>query len=95
MQITEQKFGILSDLLGDREDVPNIKMSNAFMPSSSGVFLQRGLLRSMPGANTGAFVDGSSVLVQTTDGNPIIRHWRHVSAAGIEYVFVFTKAHIY
>jgi len=94
-QVTEQKYGILSDFMGDREDVPNIKMSSAFMPSSSGVFLQRGLLRSMPGANTGAFVDAVPTKVQTTDGNPIIRIWRHVSAAEIEYEFVFTKAHIY
>jgi len=95
MQITEQKFGILSDFLGDHEDIPNIKMPNAYLPESSGVFLQRGLLRTMPGANEGAFVDDDSAKVQTTDGNPIIRIWRHVSAAGIEYEFVFTKAHIY
>jgi hypothetical protein len=93
--ITEQKFGILSDFMGDREDIPNIKMPNAYLPESSGVFLQRGLLRTMPGANEGAFVDDDSDKVQTPDANPIIRIWRHVSAAGIEYEFAFTKAHIY
>jgi hypothetical protein len=93
--ITEQKFGILSDFMGDREDIPNIKLPNAYMPESSGVFLQRGLLRTIPGANEGAFVDSNSAKVQTPDGNPIIRIVRHVSAAGVEYVFAFTKAHIY
>ena len=95
MQITEQKFGILSDFLGDHENIPNIKMPSAYLPSSSGVFLQYGLLRTMPGANSGAFVDAGRVKVQTPDANPIIRIWRHLSAAGIEYEFCFTKAYIY
>lgn len=93
--VTEQKFGILSDFMGDREDIPNIKMPNAYLPSSSGVFLQHGLLRTMPGANAGAFLDGDGNKAQTPDGNTVIRHWRHISGAGIEYVFAFTKDHIY
>ena len=95
MQITEQKFGILSDFLGDLEGIPNIKMPNAYLPSSSGVFLQYGMLRTMPGANSGAFVDDNGDKVQTPDTYPIIHTWRHISAAGVEYEFVFTKAHIY
>ena len=95
MQVTEHKFGILSDFLGDLEGIPNIKMPNAYLPSSSGVFLQHGLLRTMPGANAGAFVDADGDKVQTTDENPIIHIWRHISGAGTEYEFVFTKAHIY
>jgi len=95
LEITEQKFGVLSDFLGDREDIPNVKMPNVYLPESSGVFLQRGLLRTMPGANSGAFVDSEGTKVQTPDSNPIIRIWRHISGAGVEYIFVFTKAHIY
>ena len=51
MAITEQKFSVVSDLLGDREDIANVKMPNAYMPESAGTFLQYGMLRTMPGAN--------------------------------------------
>ena len=95
MNVTEQKFAVLSDILGDYEGIANIKMPNTYMPSSSGVFLQYGMTRTMPGANTGAFVDSDGTKVQTPDGNPVIRHWRHISGGGTEYPFAFTKAHIY
>ncbi len=89
-----QKFGIISDRLGLAEDFPTVKIPQAFSPDSSGVFLQHGLLRAMPGAAP-TFLDSNGVKTQTPDGNIIIRHWRHISAAGIEYVFVYTKAHVY
>lgn len=95
VQVTEKRFGVLSDFLGDREDVPNVKMPKAYMPSSSGMFLQWGLLRTMPGANKGAFVDANGDKVQTPDGNIVIHYHRYVSAQGVEYPFAFTKAHIY
>ncbi len=89
-----QKFGIISDRLGVAEDFPTVKIPAAFSPESSGVYLQYGLARAMPGAAP-TFLDDSGVKTQTPDGNIIIRHWRHISAAGIEYVFVYTKAHAY
>ena len=95
LQVTEQRFGVLSDFLGDREDVPNIKLPAAYMPSSIGMFLQRGLLRTMPGANGGAFVDADGEKVQTPDGNIIIHFHKHISSIGLEHTFAFTKAHIY
>ena len=49
VQSTEQKFGIVSDFLGSRDDIPTLKMPSVFMPESSGVFLQYGLIRTMPG----------------------------------------------
>ena len=91
--LTENKFGIISDLMGVGEDFPTVKIPQAFTPSASGVFLQYGLLRSMPGASP-TFLDSDGDKVQTTDGNPIIHFWRHI-ADGTEYVFVYTKAHVY
>ena len=92
--IQEQKFGIISDLMGVSEDVPTIKMSSAFSPASSGTFLQYGMVRSMPGAAP-TFLDDDGVKVQTPDTNPIIHFWRHISAQGIEYVFAYTKLNVY
>lgn len=91
----EQKFGVISDFLGEREDTPTLKMPKVFLPSSSGTFLQYGLVRTMPGCNTGAFVDAGNVKVRTPDGNPVIHHHRYTTADGTEYVFQFTKAHVY
>lgn len=89
-----QRFGIISDILGVAEDVPTVKISTAFSPSASGMFLQYGLARTMPGA-AATFLDNAGDAVQTPDENPIIHFWYHTSAAGIEYVFVYTKAHAY
>ena len=89
-----QKFGILSDVMGVAEDVPTVKMSSAVSPESSGTFLQYGMIRSMPGGAK-TFLNGSSVQIQTTDTNPIIHYHRHISASGIEYIFVYTKDHVY
>jgi len=91
---TSQKFGIISDILGDREDVPTVKMSNVFMPESENVFLQYGMLRAMPG-RADSFLDSNGDKTVTPDENTIIHYHRHVSAAGIEYVFAFTSDHVY
>lgn len=88
------KFAILADILGERKDIPNVKMSHAFMPSSKNVFLQYGMVRTMPG-RANSFLDDNSDKVQTPDENPIIHYHRHVSADGTEYTFAFTKDHIY
>ena len=93
--VTERKFGVVSDFLGDREDVQTLKIPNVYHPSSEGVFLQYGMVRTMPGSNAGAFVDASNDKVRVPDGNPVIHHRRHTSAAGVEYVFQFTKRHVY
>lgn len=95
VRITEQKFGVLSDFIGEREDVPTLKIPNVYHPSSPGCFLQYGMVRTMPGCNGGAFIDTNHVKVQVPDGNPVIHHERHVSGAGVEYVFQYTKAHVY
>jgi len=89
-----QKFAILSDIYGERKDVPTVKMSHAFMPASKNVFLQYGMVRTMPG-RADSFLDDDGNKTQTPDGNPIIRYHRHISVAGIEYEFAFTKDHIY
>lgn len=95
VRVTAQKFGVISDFLGDREDVATIKIPNVYHPQSSGTFLQYGMVRTMPGCNAGAFIDNSDDKVQVPDGNPVIHHHRHTSGAGVEYVFQYTKAHVY
>ena len=92
--LQEQQFGVMEDIRGVAKDVPTVKLSTAFAPESSGTFLQDGKVRCMPGA-AATFLDGSDDAVQTTDGNPIIHFWRHIAASGTEYVFVYTKAHVY
>ena len=92
--LTEQQFALVSDVYGVAENVPKLKLSSAFSPDSSGIFLQYGLVRTMPGGNP-TFLDGDEAKVQTPDGNPIIHFHTHTSAAGTEYVFVYTKAHVY
>jgi len=92
--MTERKFGIISDLMGVAEDFPTVKMPSVYSPSSSNTFLQYGMVRAMPGA-AATFLDGDGDKVQTPDANPIIHFWRHVAADGTEYVFVYTKAHVY
>lgn len=84
------QYGILNDILGTRSGVPHTKLPKALMSSESRwVHYWRNAVRRMPGRSTA--LEG----VQTPDGNPIINHFRHVSLAGTEYLFVFTKAHIY
>ena len=94
MIVTEQQFGIIFDFFGTKEDIPSIKLKQAYMPESKNVFLHRGRISAMPGA-ADSFLDGNDAKVQTTDGNPVIRYHRHVSTAGVEYIFVYTKAHVY
>ncbi len=91
---TSQQFGIMSDIVGLREDIPTIKMQRAYMPESENVFLQYGMIRRMPGRRPD-FLDSSDVKKVTPDGNPVIHYHRHVSVSGIEYVFVYTKANVY
>ncbi|GAG03437.1 unnamed protein product [marine sediment metagenome] len=90
----DEQFGIISDLLGTREDVPTIKIKDSFMPDSQNVYLSDGKIKAMPGA-AATFFDSNSAAVVTPDGNPIIRYHRHVSGAGIEYAFAYTKANVY
>lgn len=92
--LTTQKFAITSDFFGVKEDVPSVKMRHVFMPGSNNTFLRYGAVVTMPGRQD-QFLDGNGDKTQTTDGNPIIRYHRHVSAAGVEYDFAFTKDHVY
>ncbi|MHC4744330.1 MAG: hypothetical protein ACYS8Z_20640 [Planctomycetota bacterium] len=92
--LSTRKFAITSDFYGVREDIPSVKMQNVFLEGSNNTFLQYGMVRGMPGRQD-QFLDGSDAKTVTPDGNPIIRYHRHVSAAGIEYEFAFTKDYVY
>ena len=84
------RFGLLSDWVGQRSGVPHIKLPQGLVnEESSFVHYWRNAVRRVPG-RVAAF-DG----VQTPDANPILRYHYHRSTAGIDYVFVFTKAHAY
>jgi hypothetical protein len=93
LTLTEQ-FGIFEDISGVREDIPCIKLSHAYSPESENVFLRYGKVRRMPG-RLPDFLDSNGDKVPTPDGNPIIHYHRHFDSLNTEYVFAFTKAHIY
>lgn len=94
LAVKEQRFGILSDILGVGEHTKNVKLPVTLMPESSGVFLRYGAIKTMQGA-TNALEDSDNALVQTPDTYPVIHFHRHVSGAGTEYLFAYTKAHVY
>lgn len=89
------KFGILNDILGSVETVPHIKLPKAFSTGeSSMVTFHDGAVRRLKGRGL-EFTTTAGVLVQVTDANPII-HWHyHTDVDGVDYVFAYTKTHIY
>jgi len=93
---TEQRFGIFSDeLMGVGESVPSIRMSKAFVTNESvNMFLRYNEARRMRG-RLKELLDSGEDKTQTTDANPIIHYHRHFDNAGTEYLFSFTKAHVY
>lgn len=92
--LTDQQFGILSDIMGTYEATPSVKLPTTLMPESSGVFLKYGAIKAMPGA-ANAIQDANFAKVQTPDGYPVIHFHRHISGETIEYLFCYTKAHVY
>lgn len=96
MIATEQKFGVFSDeLMGIAETIPSIRMNKAFVTNESiNMFLRYNEARRMRG-RLKELLDSSDDETQTTDANPIIRYHRHFDSAGTEYLFCFTKAHVY
>ena len=84
------EFGILNDVLGVRSGVPHTKLPQALASGeSSWVYYWRNAMRMLPGR--GEALSGTVA----PDGNPIIRYHHHESSAGLEYLFAYTKAHVY
>lgn len=95
MVTTERQFGILSPILGDREDIPCILLDKAYSPESSNVFMRWGELHRIRG-RLKELLDGNNDQVRTPDTNPIIKYHRHLTKAPVtEYLFAFTKANAY
>lgn len=89
------KFGILSDILGERDDIPNIKLPGGYAcKDSEWVFFQDGVMRRIRGRDR-QFQDASGNSVRTPDTYPILRYHYHVTSGGTEYCLAFTKAHVY
>ncbi|MDH4178876.1 MAG: hypothetical protein OEV33_00070 [Armatimonadota bacterium] len=88
------KFGILNDVLGQREAIPHIKLPAACAAGESEwMVFREGAMRRLPG-RTPLFLSGSTPQ-QAPDTYPFI-HWHyHRTAGGDEYLFGFTKAHVY
>ncbi len=89
-----QQFGIFSDVLGLKEDMPSVKLAEVFSPESENVFLHNGELKRMPGRLAEIF-NSSNAQIPVTDGYPVIRYHQHFDTTGTEFLFLFTKAHIY
>ena len=92
--MTEQKFAVMDDIQGIREDIPKIKLNKAYSPESVNVMLRYGRAQRMQG-RLRELLDASNDRVRVTDTYPIIRYHRHYSSDGTEYLFCATKAHIY
>jgi len=89
------KFGILSDIIGQQDDIPQIKLPLGYAcGQSEWVHYWHGTMRRLPGRYKD-FVNADKNPVQIPDGYPII-HWHyHVTTGGTEYELAFTKAHVY
>lgn len=89
------KFGIVSDILGQRDDVPSIKLPQAYASGASEwMHYLHGAMRRLPGRRP-EFLDGDGDPVLMPDSNPVLRWHYHVSSGGTEYIHAFTKAHVY
>ncbi len=89
------KFGILSDVIGVQDDIPQIKLPLGYATGDSEwVHYWHGTMRRLPGRYK-LFVDADGNPVQAPDGFPVIHYHYHVTSAGTEYEMAFTKAHAY
>lgn len=83
-------YGIFNDILGIRDETPSIKLQKAYMSSDSRwVYYDVNAIRRTKGR------DNAFESKVTPDGNPIIRYHHHISVAGTNYHFAFTKANAY
>jgi len=89
------KFGIISDILGQVDSVPHVKLPQGYAcGESEWVYFEDSVMRRLPGRYE-EFLDSSDDPAPTPDGFPII-HWHyHVTSGGTEYSIAFTKAHVY
>lgn len=88
------KSAIISPMLGVRENVPNISITQAFQPESSNVIIRNGEAQRLR-MRLKELLDDDNAKTITPDGYPIIKYHRYVNANDEETLFVFTKAHIY
>jgi len=89
------KFGIVSDILGQRDDIPTIKLPEAYASGESEwMFYHQGAMRRLPGRRP-EFLDGDGAPIPMPDSNPVLRWHYHLSASGAEFIHAFTKAHVY
>ncbi len=87
-------FAIMDVQKGVRQDMTTIKLAKAFSPESENVYMTKGKVKRMKGRAT-EFTN-ASVQQAVPDGFPIIHYHLHNDVRNdIEYIFVFTKSHIY
>lgn len=90
-----EKFGIFSPSLGIREDFPSVLLPNKYSPDNENTIIRYGEIQRIKG-RLKELLDGSLAKNQTPDENPILRYHRLVKrATATEYLFAFTKKHIY
>ena len=91
----KQTFGIFAPVLGLNQAFPTILLQKTFMPDNEKVHIKYGEVHRAKLAED-TLLDGASDKVQTPDTNPILHYHRFVRESDAkEYLFVFTKAHIY
>lgn len=91
----KQSFGIWNPQYELVKNIPNILLNKVVLPDSENVLLKDGKIirRKMREKD---LLTAEEVKVQTPDENPIIHYHKFVKrSTGVQYLLIFTKAHIY
>ena len=90
-----QKFGIMSPVLGLQKDFPTIFLNKAYLPDMENAMFKNGEIHRTK-SRMADILDSSGAPLQTPDTYPVTGFHRFVErSTGTEYLFLFTKAHIY
>jgi hypothetical protein len=87
-------FSILSPVLGERKDIPNIFLNKAYTPDSKNCQLWDGKVRTSYGRSN-ELLNASGVTIQTPDGMPVLKYLEHLSDSGNKSLLAFTSLHAY
>ena len=91
----KQTFGLFSPVLGLNQAFPVILLQKTYMPDNEKSHIQYGEIHRAKLAED-TLLDGGSAKVRTPDTFPILHYHRFVRESDAkEYLFAFTKAHIY
>ena len=89
-----QAFGIFSPVLGMREDVPQITLTQAYTTDNENVIMQHGEIhRSL--MRSDQLIDANSNEQTTPDGKPVLTYYYYEKVDGTSYLLAFTSESVY